>query len=133
MDLLDKVHSHNTSHGAIGQSIRDIAGIVGQTPLDIVVHAPEETQWAQTLPSRETLVGVYGFLRHVGTMPMTAEHREGNGESKGGMEVFIRRAGFSVMISEACMEYGCRPQCSRVYIRDFGKTRAILSSQIEVL
>ena len=80
--LLDKIHSHDTSHGAVGPSIRDIAGIIGQTSLDIMVHAPEETQGAQALPSCETLVAVYGFLGHIETTPMAAELRMGNGNCR---------------------------------------------------
>lgn len=41
--ILDKVHPDYTSYGPIGEGIMDVAGVVGQTAFDIVVHTPEET------------------------------------------------------------------------------------------
>lgn len=43
-DILDKVHADYTGHSPIGKGICDVAGIVGQTTFNIVIHAPEETQ-----------------------------------------------------------------------------------------
>lgn len=61
-DILDKVHPDYTGYGPVGEGIGDVAGVVGQTTLDIVIHASEETQRTQTLPSCEAVVGVGGFF-----------------------------------------------------------------------
>lgn len=57
-DILHKIDSHGAGKGAISPPIGDVAPIVWQSPLDIVIHAPSRAEDAIGPPPTLVVEGI---------------------------------------------------------------------------
>ena len=65
---LYKVYSNRTSKGPIVHGVCDVAPIVGQSPLDIVIYSPSRAEHSITAPATLVVegVGIRAFGGHSG-------------------------------------------------------------------